>query len=73
MPKDKESGWIEPDIVINGQALTFAECMSLRVAVGSCRISFNAPSMRAGFGEGLAKGYDHHLANIEKLMLKNVQ
>ncbi len=70
MPTDKESGMVEPDIIINGRALTFAECMSLRVAVSSFRIGLSAPSMRAGLGEGLAGGYDYHLARVEETMLR---
>ncbi len=69
MPIDPDSGWVEPDIVINGRALTFAECMSLRVAVSNFRMSLSAPMMRAGLGERLAEGYDHHLAAIEQTML----
>lgn len=69
MPQDKDSGLVEPDIVINGRALSFAECMAVRVAVTSFRISLTAPSMRAGLGEGLAAGYDFHLAMAEQAML----
>lgn len=69
MPKDDESGLVEPDIIINGRALTFAECMSVRVAVGSFRISLSAESMRNALGQ-LARNYDHHLANVEQTMLR---
>lgn len=69
MPIDDDSGWVEPDILINGRALTFAECMAVRVAVSSFRITLTAFSVRQGLGEGLAKGYDHHLASVEQTML----
>lgn len=68
MPTDKESGWVEPDIIVNGRALTFAECMAVRVAVTSFRLSLTSASMRAGLGP-LANNYDHHLASVERTML----
>lgn len=70
MPSDVESGWVEPDIVINGRALTFAECMAVRVAVSSFRISLSAPSLREGLGTALADGYDRQLASVEQAMLR---
>jgi len=70
MPRDEASGLVEPDIVVNGRALTFAECMAVRVAVGTFRISLTDPEMRAGIGEPLAGNYDHHLANVERTMLR---
>jgi hypothetical protein len=70
MPTAAESGLIEPDIIVNGRALTFAECMAVRVAIGSFRLSLTSPSLREGIGEGLASNYDHHLANVEQTMLK---
>jgi hypothetical protein len=69
MPTDPDSGMVEPDIVVNGYALTFAEAMSVRVAVSSMRISLTDPEHRAGIGERLAGNYDHHLANVERMML----
>jgi hypothetical protein len=70
MPTDPDSGWVEPDIIVNGQALTFAECMAVRVAVSSFRIALSAESLRAGLGETLAAGYDHHLAHVEQAMMR---
>lgn len=67
MPTDKDSGLVEPDIVVNGRALTFAECMSVRVAVSSFRLSLTSKAMRKGLGE-LADNYDHHLARVEDAM-----
>lgn len=68
MPKDADSGLVEPDILVNGRALTFAECMAVRVAIGSFRISLTAGSLRAGLGEMLADNYDYHLAVVERAM-----
>lgn len=70
MPHDEESGWTEPDIVINGRALTFAECMAVRVAVSSFRMSLTSPAMRKGLTKALADGYDHHLASVERTMIQ---
>ena len=70
MPTDKETGWVEPDIIVNGRALTFAECMVLRVAVSSFRMSLSAPSIRSGLGEPLAENYDRYLAHVEMVMLR---
>ena len=62
-------GLTEPDIVINGRALSFAECMAVRVAIGNFRIMLSDPEFRAGVGETLAHNYDHHLQQVEKTML----
>jgi len=68
MPTDKDTGWVEPDIVVNGCALTFVECMAVRVAISSFRLCLTNDEMRRGLGESLAAGYDRHLANIERAM-----
>jgi hypothetical protein len=70
MPKDTATGWVEPDILVNGRALTFAECMAVRVAIGNFRLMLSDPEMRAGIGEPLATNYDAHLAAVEQTMLK---
>jgi len=69
MPKHTESGWVEPDIVVNSRRLTFAECMAVRVAVGAFRISLSDAKFRRGIGEPLAKNYDQHLQVVEQTML----
>jgi len=61
-------GLVEPDIVINGRALTVAECLAVRVAVGNFRIALADPGFRAGVGEALAGNYDHHLERVEQTM-----
>jgi hypothetical protein len=70
MPTDKESGMVEPDIMINGRALTFAECMTVRVAIGSFRLGLRSAAGRHGIGQELAENYDHHAANVEQAMLR---
>jgi len=67
--KDEASGWVEPDITINGRTLSFAEAMAVRVAIGSFRISLSDPEMRRQLGP-LATNYDHHLAAVEYTMLR---
>jgi len=67
---DKDTGWIEANVTINGHALTFAEAMALRVAVSSFRMFVNNPAMRDGLGAALAEGYDRSLQNIEAHMIK---
>lgn len=69
MPTDEESGLVEPDIIVNGRALTFAECMAVRVAIGSFRISLRSEGMRSGLGD-LGRNYDHHLARVEQTILE---
>lgn len=60
---------VEADVTINGTALTFAQSMSLRVAVSSFRMSLSDPELAGMLGLHLASNYDHHLAQIEALML----
>ena len=69
MPTDEESGWVEPDILVNGRALTFAECMAVRVAISSFRLSLTAQSFREGLGDAMVRGYDRHLARVEQTMM----
>jgi hypothetical protein len=66
---DKDSGWVEAEVVINGYPLTFAESMTLRVAVSSFRMFVNNPESRAGLGL-VADGYERALQNIESFLLK---
>lgn len=71
MPTDPDSGLVEPDIVVNGRALSFAECMAVRVAIGNFRIALSAASFRDGLGKHLADGYDYHLQQAEEAMRRN--
>jgi hypothetical protein len=70
MPKNDATGWVEPDIVINGRVLSFAECMVVRVAISSFRIGLSNKEMREALGEQLADGYDHHLLQVERIMFR---
>lgn len=69
MPRDEETGLVEPEIVINGVPLTFQQAMSLRVAVGGYRMLLDTRSMRENLGQ-LAESYAAHLIVVERLMLR---
>lgn len=71
--KHKDSGWVEPDITINGRTLTFGEAMAVRVAVSSMRISLSSRSCRQALGEQLSEGYDGLLAAVEQQMLETIK
>lgn len=68
--KDEATGLTEADITINGRLLSFAESMSVRVAIGSFRLSLTDHEMRRGLGARLAHNYDHHLEAVERLILE---
>lgn len=68
MIRDPETGWREATIVINGRQLSFAESMSLRVAVTSFRMTLSEPSYREGLGP-VAEGYDACLSRIESMIM----
>ena len=68
MIHDTETGWTEPTITINGRQLSFAEAMTVRVAVSSFRLFVAEPSNREGLGPGLAQNYDLRLAAVERYM-----
>jgi hypothetical protein len=69
-PTDPTTGFREPEITVNGRALSFAESMTVRVALGSFRIGLSDAAMRQGIGEPLATNYDTHAARVEQLMLQ---
>jgi hypothetical protein len=71
MPRNSSTGWVEPEIIVNGRALTFAEAMTVRVAVSTFRINLSDAAIRKGIGEPLATNYDTHAARVEQLMLVN--
>ena len=69
--RDKDTGWTEADITINGRALTFRESMALRVAVSSYRMFVRNPDNAKYIGERLAEGYNDALSFVEaKIMEK---
>jgi hypothetical protein len=61
---------IEPEIQINGITLTYAQAMSVRVAVTSFRWDLSDPEHRKSLGR-IGDLYDMHLAKVEELMLKD--
>ncbi len=67
--QDEDSGWVEADITINGQTLTFGQSMALRVAVSSFRMSLISEAMQNGLGE-IAAGYDAQLLAVERALFK---
>jgi hypothetical protein len=60
----------EPDVTINGQALTFSQSMALRVAVSTFRITLSDKQFRRGLGDQLARNYDERLREVEDAMLR---
>jgi len=68
MITDKETGWVEPTIIINGQQLTFAQAMSVRVAINSFRMFVCDPDNADNIGLKLAQGYDEQLQEVEVAM-----
>ena len=61
-------GLIEPNITINGVPLTFAEALTLRVAIGNFAISLSDPTFRRDVGEVLARNYAERLDAIQRLI-----
>lgn len=68
--QDKDTGWTEADITINGQPLTFAESMALRVAVSSYRMFVREPGNAMDIGDRLARAYDERLASVEAKIME---
>lgn len=52
------NGLYEADVTINGERLTFAQSMTLRVAIGSFLMSLGDHEMRKALGPELARGYE---------------
>jgi hypothetical protein len=67
--KNDETGWIEADVIINDMRLSFAEAMTLRVAISSFRMFVNNPEARRGLGP-VAEGYETHLQTIESMLMR---
>lgn len=63
------SDFKEPAITINGKALTPAQAMTLRVALGSFYMSLDVDGLGADeHGRFMARAYKEHGAAIYKLM-----
>ena len=58
----------EPDIIVNGRRLSFAECMTIRVAVSCFQLQLTDSKYRAALGKALSDGYDHQLQQIQLAM-----
>lgn len=64
-----EPDWNEPEVVINGQPLSMAEAMTLRVAMATFGIHLEELRTKDPV---LAHNYGHHLNRIvEKMALNN--
>jgi len=67
---DRETGWVEAEVTINGVTLTFAESMTLRVAVTSFLMQVSNPETAALLGP-VSVGYRDQLMNIERKIRGN--
>lgn len=63
--RDKETGWVEADVVINGKPLTFAESMTLRVAITSFLMQVSNQETAELLGP-ISVGYRELLIAIER-------
>lgn len=61
---DKQTGWVEAEVIINGVQLTFAESLTLRVAVTSFLMQVSTPETTALLGP-VSAGYRTNLMSIE--------
>lgn len=68
MIHDRQTGWTEPTIVINGVELTFAQAMAVRVAINSFRMFCSEAWNRDNLGWRLADGYNERLGEVEAFM-----
>jgi hypothetical protein len=60
----------EPDITINGTPLSFAQAMTLRVAISSFHMYLTDEKTAAELGEQLTAGYRARASEIEGLMFR---
>lgn len=58
----------EPSITINGQRLSEAQALTLRVALGQFQISLGDPEFRAGLG-AIGDNYVRHADAVMALMV----
>lgn len=64
-----ETGWTEATITINGDPLTFAESMTVRVALSSFAMFVAAPEHREQLGP-IAENYAAHLDAIMRKLVR---
>lgn len=67
--KDEGTGWVEADVTINGVKLTFAESLTLRVAISTFHMSLTSDKGRRALGP-VGNGYLRHLENIGAYIFK---
>ncbi|MGH9900213.1 MAG: hypothetical protein ACRD68_00045 [Pyrinomonadaceae bacterium] len=60
----------EPEIAIEGTALSVGQSMAVRVAVSSFLLELQDEEMARGLGEKLADGYRARLTEVARLMAK---
>jgi len=65
--RDAATGMLEATIVINGRTLTFAESMTLRVAISNFLLMLGDQEFRNALGP-IGEHYDHHLTQIEQYL-----
>jgi len=68
MIRDDDTGWTEPTITINGHELTFAQAMTVRVAISNFGLFLSDSAVRRQIGERLADGYREHIGTLERAM-----
>lgn len=62
---DEKTGWTEADITINGQQLSFAESLTLRVAIGSFQMGLTADGLGDDqHGKAMVESYLAHTNSI---------
>ena len=67
MIRDDETGWVEANIRINSHTLTFAQAMTVRVAVTSFLMQVQDPKTRELLGP-IAEGYEAQLISVMRLL-----
>jgi hypothetical protein len=70
--KSSNGAMTEPDITINGEPLTFAQAMTLRVALTSFHMYLAAEGTPTELGESLTAGYRARASEVEGLMFRNL-
>lgn len=63
MIKDETTGWVEATIVINGKQLSFAEAMTVRVAVNMFQMQLSDDDFKSSMG-AVGAGYSQNLQSV---------
>jgi len=67
--KNDETGWIEADITINGQPLSFAESLTLRVAIQSFLMFLSSVQVQQDLGV-ISDGYSRACQSINEKLFR---